>query len=284
MVPIRSNMAGLDSPNLCLGLWRKPGPACSRPRTLPVFDRGCDKGPISTCRARVPHWLPFHAGLLTIAMASLALASEPPSLFDRWLAAQTNLHTWTADVIQTRSLKVLSQPLVSTGKVWVVVPDRFRWELGQPAQTVALRLPDHLFLFYPRLKRAEKYPIAGAPPGPWKDALALLEASFPRSRAELESRFRVVIPPQTNSVAQLSLQPKSASARKFIREILIGLHTNDCSMAWTEMRFTEGWSLRNDFVNGVINPPLDPALFEPKMGSEVTIVEPLGRPPSAGVK
>jgi outer membrane lipoprotein-sorting protein len=213
--------------------------------------------------------------LVVLAAASVARAAEVGGLLDRWLAAQTNLHTWTAEVIQTRSLKVLSQPLVSTGKVSVAVPDRFRWELGQPAQTVVLRLPEELLIIYPRLKRAEKYPLTGAQPGPWKDALALLEASFPKSRTELESRFRVVALPQTNSLAQLALQPKSASARKFISEIVIGFHTNDCSMASTEMRFADGSSLRNEFINGVINPPLDPAIFEAKLAPDVTVVEPL---------
>jgi outer membrane lipoprotein-sorting protein len=72
--------------------------------------------------------------------------------FERWFAAQTNLQSWAADFTQTRSLKVLAQPLVSTGKVWVA-PSRFRWELGQPAQTIALRQPDQMFIIYPRLKR-----------------------------------------------------------------------------------------------------------------------------------
>ena len=114
-------------------------------------------------------------------LAEAVVAQPSAALLDRWISAQTNLHTWTADCTQTRSLKVLSQPLVAKGKVWVVVPDRFRWELGQPAQTIALRLPDQLMLIYPRLKRAEKYPLRGVQSGPWKDALALLDASFPRS-------------------------------------------------------------------------------------------------------
>ena len=54
-------------------------------------------------------------------------------MFERWFAAQTNILNWSADFTQTRALKVLTQPLVATGKVWVAVPGLFRWELGQPA-------------------------------------------------------------------------------------------------------------------------------------------------------
>ena len=145
-----------------------------------------------------------------------------------------------------------------------MAPDRFRWELGQPAQTIALRQPDQLLIVYPRLKRVEKYPLRGAQPGPWKDALALLEASFPRSRADLESHFRVLSVTETNSLMQVTLQPRSASARKFMAEIEISVSTNGFSPLATEMRFSDGSSMRNDFTNIVVNTPIAPELFDPK--------------------
>ena len=207
-------------------------------------------------------------------LCGAADAPNLDALFGRWFAAQTNLQSWSADFTQTRTLKVLAQPLVATGKVWVA-SSRFRWELGQPAQTIAVRQPDQLLIIYPRLKRAEKYPLNGAPPGPVKDALALLDASLPRDRAALEERFRVVSAAETNATLRVWLQPKSAGARKFITEILIGFRTNDFSMTLTEMKFADGSSLRNDFTNVALNPPTDPAEFEPKLAPDVTVVEPL---------
>ena len=204
-----------------------------------------------------------------------ARASEISTLLDRWCAAQTNIHTWTADLTQTRSLKVLAQPLVVTGKVWVQLPNRFRWELGLPPQTIALRQPDQLLLIYPRLKRAEKYPINTAQSGPWKDALALLDASFPRNRAELESRFQVLSATQTNAVLQLVLQPRSAAARKFMTEIHVIVYTNNFAPAATELRFSDGSRLRSDFTNAVLNAPLREGVFEAKLDPDVTVVEPL---------
>jgi hypothetical protein len=155
------------------------------------------------------------------------------------------------------------------------VPDRFRWELGQPVQTIALRQPDQLLIIYPRFKRAEKYPLHGAQPGPWRDALALLEASFPRSRADLESRFRVSSVTETNAMIQVTLQPKSASARKFMAEIQVNLSTNGFSPLDTELRFSDGSSMRNDFTNTVVNAPLGPELFEAKLDPSFSVVEPL---------
>ncbi|MBI5383333.1 MAG: outer membrane lipoprotein carrier protein LolA [Verrucomicrobia bacterium] len=204
-----------------------------------------------------------------------AWTAEYRAVLDSWFFAQTNLHTWSAELIQTRSLKVLTQPLVSTGRVWVVVPDHFRWELGQPAQTIALRQPDTLFVIYPKLKRAEKYPIDDKQPGPWREALALLEASFPRSRAEMESRFRVLSVTQTNAVWQLALQPKSALARRMMSEIQVCFRTNDFSLTATELKFGDGSTMRNDFFNSVRNPALDEHIFDAKLGPDITVVEPL---------
>ena len=214
-------------------------------------------------------WLPLFAAV------TVAGADDPSGLFNQWFIAQTNLQSWSADFTQTRSLKVLAQPLVATGKVWVSVPGLFRWELGQPAQTIVLRQPDQLLIIYPRLKRVEKYSLEGVPPGPLKDALALMDASLPRDRATMEERFRLLSATQTNAVLEMTLQPKSASARKFISEIIIGFRTNNFSMAVTELKFADGSGLRNDFTNMVLNQPIDPALFDVKLAPDFTVVEPL---------
>ena len=226
-------------------------------------------------RQKCPPCIRELCAAVLLCLLRLAADAETPALLDQWIAAQTNLHTWSADAVQTRSLKTLSQPLVSTGKVWVAVPDRFRWELGQPAQTIALRQPDQLCLIYPKLKRVEKYPLNDKQPGPWRDALALLEASFPRTRADMESRFRVLSVTQTNWIAHLLLQPKSASARKFMSEIQVSFSTDNFSPVSTELRFSDGSSMRNDFTHAVINQPLREGVFDLILEPDYTVVEPL---------
>jgi outer membrane lipoprotein-sorting protein len=204
-------------------------------------------------------------------------AADMNAVFDGWFAAQKNVQTWKADFIQTRSLKALSQPLMAAGRAWVVIPDRFRWELGQPAQTIALRQPGQLLLIYPLLKRAEKYPLDGKQSGPWRDALALLEASFPRSRAELQSRFRVQSVVETNATLLITLQPLSPAARRMMRAIHIGLRANDFSLLSTELTFSDGSTLRNDFTNAILNAHVDPVLFDWEAPSDFKVTEPLAK-------
>ena len=223
---------------------------------------------------RIFHALGCGFWILMFSAATIAHADDHDAQCNKWFEVQTNLHSWSGDFTQTRSLKVLTQPLVSAGRVWVK-PGEFRWELGQPVQTIVLRQPDQLLIVYPRFKRAEKYPLDAVPSGPMKDALALLDASLPRDRAAMEKNFCLLSVTETNSILQMTLQPRSAAARKFIGEIVIGFRTNDFIIAATEMKFADGSSLRNDFTNVVLNPPIEAKLFEANLPADYTVVEPL---------
>lgn len=215
---------------------------------------------------------------LFLLAATPAPAAEYEAEFNHWFAVQTNLQSWSGDFIQTRHLTVLNQPLVSAGKVWVRRGE-FRWEVGQPAQTIVLRTPDELLLIYPRLKRAEKYPLGAVPAGPMKDALALLDASLPRDRASMEEHFSLQSATATNAELRLTLQPRSAAARQFMSEVIIGFHTNTYVIASTEMRFADGSRLENRFTNVVTNQPLAPDLFQERLPADYTVTEPLKSQP-----
>jgi len=233
-------------------------------------------------RRRIPtRHRPGHLGgyvwtaLLTLCTL-LAGAAEPDSSLATWLKSQADIQTWSADFTQTRMLKTFTQPLTSTGHVWFASPSRFRWELGNPPSTIAIHTAEEMLVIYPRLHRAERYPLTGAQQaGSWKDMLALLEAGFPRSQAEVESRFRIISTTVSNNVGLLTLQPKSAAARRMMPEVRIGFGTNDLTLRSTEMEFADGSRMRNDFSNQVLNPKLEDSLFSPKLGSEYKIIEPL---------
>ncbi|MBI2924193.1 MAG: outer membrane lipoprotein carrier protein LolA [Verrucomicrobia bacterium] len=212
---------------------------------------------------------------LTLLASGAVGTGETNALLTAWLAAQTNFHSWSAEVLQTRTLKALAQPLTARGRVWFVTPDRFRWELGEPAQTIAVRQPEQMLVIYPKLKRAERYPLSGERHGPWRDALVLLESGFPRSQADLEAKFRVLGVTSVGDVCQVTLQPRAAGARKMMPRLRVGFTTNDFALRATELTFADGSTLRNDFTNALVNPKVDEALFAPVLNPEIKIVEPL---------
>jgi len=228
-------------------------------------------GLLRSCWRTFPY---LHFFFLLLLSAPLSRAADYDAQFNRWFEVQTNLQSWSGDFTQTRTLTVLNQPLVTPGKVWVKRGE-FRWELGQPVQTIVLRTPDQLLIVYPRLKRAEKYPLGAIASGPMKDALALLDASLPRDRASMEEHFRLVSAALTNDVLRMTLQPRSEAARKFIGQVVIGFRTNDYVIASTEMKFADGSTLANTFTNVVLNQPPAPDLFAPQLPPDYTVVAPL---------
>src|SRR5689334_3839974 len=174
------------------------------------------------------------------ALACLLLSHNAVAAFDplvtNWLAAQTQIRGWSADFVQTRALKALTQPLTAKGHLWFAAPNRFRWELGVPAQTIAVRAQTEMLIFYPKLKRVERIPLTGAQTGPWRDALALLEAGFPRSETELNNQYTIVSQSVTNQACELVLEPKSNSARRMIPEIRIDFDTQNFALLGTQLR------------------------------------------------
>lgn len=179
----------------------------------------------------------------------------------RWLASATNLMTWQAHVTQTRHLKALTQPLVSTGKVWFAAPHSFRWELGNPPQSIALRSEDELTVLTPRLKRAERVALRSAAGAPVNDMMALLDAGFPRDPEAFAKRFEVMGVSTNAGIVRLELKPREASARRMMPALAVELDPMGGGLKATDLTFVDGSRLRNDFSAVVTNAPMSPELF-----------------------
>lgn len=218
-------------------------------------------------RTSVSVWI-----LLAAVAAQAATGGE--DFAGAWLARQTNVQAWRADFRQTRILKTLTQPLVSTGQVWFAAPKNFRWELGgSPPQSLAIRNGEVLQVIYPKLRRAERYDFGAMKDRQWKDALGLLQSGFPRSRQEFEAEFRLLSTAEAEGVRVLELQPRSAAARKLMPRLAIAIGTNDYSLKSTELFFADGSSMRNEFMNGVFDPVVSNQ-FDLTLPEGFTLVEP----------
>jgi len=215
-------------------------------------------------------------GLFSLCFLATAGAqtTELNPAVSAWLAAQTNVQTWAADFTQTRTLKSLAQPLKSKGHVWFAAPDRFRWELGHPPRTIAVRAPGEMLIFYPLLKRVERFSLTGQT-GPWREALELLQAGFPRSASELQSRYDILSQNVSDGVGKLVLAPRSVSARRMMPRIEIDFDTQTQSLRGTELEFADGSIMRNDFTNPELNPKVDESMFAPPIPSDYKVSEPL---------
>jgi outer membrane lipoprotein-sorting protein len=199
--------------------------------------------------------------------------SKPDTVLNGWIEAHGKVKTWSASFTQTRTLKMLTRPLTTKGRIWFVAPNQFRWDLGEPAQTIALRRQDELLVVYPLLKRAERLSIASANKGEWRDALALFEAGFPRSQAELRQQFEVVSVVTTNASWEVLLRPANRSFRHYVGQMKVVLSTNDFTLTATELILGDGSVIRTDFGGPTLNGPVAKDLFDFSLGDEYKITE-----------
>lgn len=227
--------------------------------------------------ARIPG--PALRGPLRLALLLLSLAAgahDTNAVLQAWLAAQSTITNWSADFVQTRSFKTLAQPLVSTGHVWFARPRAFRWELGRPVQTLAVRETDELRVIYPRLRRVERYDLAEGRSGVLGEALGLLDAGFPKDPADFAARFRIVGLDRVNAVWHLDLQPASTAARRVMPRIRLLLDAEH-ALVGNEIVLPDGSRIRNDFYAAASNSVLPPDLFRPVVEPDYQAVQPRTR-------
>ncbi|MBL9175189.1 MAG: outer membrane lipoprotein carrier protein LolA [Verrucomicrobiales bacterium] len=203
--------------------------------------------------------------LLTGAGGGGAVSADgvADAALDRWLDAQAGLTSWKSEFVQTRHLEALTQPLSAPGTVWFVAPDRFRWELGRPVRSIALRDGSNLWMLSPPLKRAERYELATVAQGPMKDALTLLDSGFPRNGAEFRKRFELLQFSGTNATWMFRLRPRSLATRRLLPALSLEVRTNDLALVASELEFSDGSRMRNDFTGSERNPSIPPDTFAP---------------------
>lgn len=227
-------------------------------------------------RSHLAAWRVICAALFCVVTAPLR-ADDTNTVLNGWFDEQAKIKGLSTDFVQTRAMKTLAQPLTATGHLWFEPPDKFRWELGHPPRTIAIRHDDEMFVIYPQLKRAERYALGANAPAQFRDAMALMTAGFPTSREQFDSKFQIISLTQTNQQWTLDLQPRQSAARSFLPEMRIFLAVDNYLLTGTELVFADGSRMRNDFTNIVLNPPIDESKFKWEPPLHYTVVEPLAK-------
>ena len=207
-------------------------------------------------------------GLLFVLISAFG---NDEDLLSRWLASQQSIKAWSAEFTQVRTFPTLSKPLETPGRVVFEAPSSFRWELGIPARTIAVRSEHSVTIYYPRLKRAERYPLGDEAKGPWRDAMILLDAGFPRSREELEKRFVMVEVKKEEGLGHLVLRPRSIRARRMLPRLRFKFSLETLELKESEFEFADGSIMRNEYRKSESNPSLDEHVFSLPLPGDVTV-------------
>ena len=216
-------------------------------------------------------------GLLLFVFSAQAVAAEGPSrqILNAWLEKQSQTKSWSADVLQIRQLKSLVRPLETRGRVWLAPPNRFRWELGDPAHTMAIQTGEELVIVYPRLKQMERYPSKDITDPSWRQVMALLEVGFPSDSQSFYARYELVSITQSDKTWHFEVQPAAVEARKLLNRIRIEVFSDNLALSATELVFADDSTMRNEFSGHQLNSEVDETLFEVPMDEGYRVVYPL---------
>lgn len=159
--------------------------------------------------------IPFLAATLSAAAQQPAVPKPLPALLLRWAETQKNVGDMEVPFLQTRTTPALKQPVVTKGRFWRFADGCFRWELGEPADTVLVH-------------DAQEFRVQEGTGADWR----VLDAEDPRWRMwsrflsgreaspeELQRHFLVDEEVQSETVTAISLRPKAPFMRRHLRQL-----------------------------------------------------------------
>ncbi len=204
--------------------------------------------------------------LLFLAALALGLTAAPAQTIRTvdvgplrsWLAQQREIRTLAADFTQTRRLRVLRDPVVRPGRLWFRAPGAFRWELGQPAETIVVRDGGPVEVIRVRAREVSRFDPAKL------DAtrdLPILEFPLAADYEAFRARFELLDLEATPERCTFAMLPRDAAAARALKEIRVRFDRGSGQLLSFVVTARDGSELRNDFSNVRVNEPLPADAF-----------------------
>ncbi|HEX9726615.1 MAG TPA: outer membrane lipoprotein carrier protein LolA [Vicinamibacteria bacterium] len=199
--------------------------------------------------------------LLLLILFTAPAPSFPIDRLGEILAAMQSagdrLQTLTANFQQTNRDHILEEEETSSGKLFLQVPGRIRWEYGPPASKVLLVKDEKILLYNIVAHQVQEFER-----GQMRGAGADLLIGFGQSNAEIGKHYDVSLLEERSDEVVLRLIPKPDSSASIFAAIELTLGKAE----WTPVQ-TVFYELNKDtttleFDDVKLNGPLPPRVFE----------------------
>ena len=213
--------------------------------------------------------------LVSAALAFIALATTaktgPLSEADvkNLLAGIRQNRTTQADFQEQRMIRLMKNPIVSSGRIWFQPPNKFRREVKGNSPSVTVSDGRQLWIYYPNFKSAERYPLGKG--SPLDSTVAAINSAL--NLENIENIFQITAT-KTDNGYELALLPRTASMKRVFQKL--DLHINELRIDRTDMLLPNGDRIVTSYSNQTRAPiPGSTFEFQPAPGTEVTT--PLGQ-------
>ncbi len=175
-----------------------------------------------------------------------------------------------ADFQEQRVIRLMKNPVTSSGTVWFQTPNKFRREVKGKSPSVTVSDGRDLWIYYPSFKSAERYPLGKG--SPLDITVAAINSAL--NLENIEGSFNVTAT-KTNTGHELQLLPRTAAMKRVFQKLDLRIN-NDFRVERTDMLLPNGDRIVTTYSNQK-RAAIPPGTFEfkPPPGTEVTT--PLGR-------
>jgi len=187
--------------------------------------------------------------LLVVGCLSSAQAVEKEPV-KKWLAKQAGIKTLTAGFSQERVLRPGRRPIVSKGRFSFAEPGSFRWQMGEPAVTVAVQKKDSdLIVANIKRKTAVVYPLAVLKAEEAAMGYSFIEAGFPRTIEEFEENFTVAKVESKDGEHHVTVTFNDKKVSVGVRKMVFYLDETSFDLRGFYLRFRDSSSITTRFSN-----------------------------------
>ena len=213
----------------------------------------------------------FLAIVFVIALTCIA-NSAPVSEAElkNLLAAIRQNRSTQADFHEQRVIRLMKNPVQSSGTVWFQPPNKFRREVKGNSPSITVSDGRNLWIYYPNFKSAERYPLGKG--SPLDATVAAINSAL--NLENIETSFNISATKSDNG-HELALLPRTAAMKRVFQKLDLRIN-NQFRVDRTDMLLPNGDRIVTTYSNQT-RAPIPPSTFEfkPPGGTEVTT--PLGQ-------
>lgn len=196
-----------------------------------------------------------------LTLCSLATSRADNTALDAWLKRQPSIHSLDNTFTQERKLPALKNPTSARGRLSFVKPGKFRWQLGDPVETLAVSDGTTLTLIQTAEKSARRIPTDS----PQAARFSLLSGKAFESPEAFQKAFEIIESRIASGIHQYTLKPKDRRVRSQIPWIFLDIDPAKNELRAMEMELQDKSRVCTIFDAPRINSPLPDSLFKPDL-------------------
>lgn len=195
---------------------------------------------------------------LLVLTSLIAQAAPDTTVLDAWLKRQTSINTLEASFTQERKLPSLKQPVTTPGKLMMQRPDKLRWELGNPIETLAVSDGVTMTL----LQASDKSARQVGTDSPQAKQFSFLGGNALASPEAFREAFEITDARVTSGIHQYTLEPKERRMKANVPWVFLDIDPSTNELRALELEMKDKSRIRTVFTNTKLNGKLPASAFQ----------------------